>query len=690
MSHEQYRYAYVDGLKGLAIAFVVIFHLWPDVFPCCYYGVEIFFVISGYLIFSNLSRRKGGIRESGKFFCRRISRIMPPLVVVTMATLIAGSFLLNYESLESLSRMSRYTVLGAANVHLNKLAADYFARDLSTGALTHMWYVAVIMQIYLMIALGNTVCRRLPRKWLLFGLATIGVISFFCCYGKSIIDLLKALGMPVDVHVEAPGYFDTVPRIWEVLGGACVLMLPAVSKKWIANILSALGIAAVIVPPLLLQNNSLLMLPIVVCGTMLSIRYLPASSLERLFSNKLMATFGTLSYSIFLIHLPVFVLYKSWFWEIAGWHYAAMLLLTLFLSWLCWRFVEARKISWKLWVPIWLLVLALGQFIQKTDGLSKLSDKKPAAILPSYKDWRVVRNAKVMKGYDKEALPRGEGVFDLMVQKNAAGSKSAYFLYMGKATSHPNVLMMGDSHAQAIYAGMDHVFKRNGLSGVFITSTLSPFWNKEVEELVPGSTYYCDRQKMVALQKWLQEHTEIQFILVAQYWNFRIKSTKYDWDKMPTDNSAEAMLAALREFCLNMQALNKKVIMLAPCPDFIINPATYLGWLNQRGRNPEQNMTPLQCSRSEYEYRHADVLKMLHILESERLCSVLRLQEVPAGSGFFSAYENGMLLYGDKDHFSVPGSIRYINTIQHQLLELLQPVKPGPTHQAHIRRADST
>ena len=120
----------ITSLRGLAIILIILFHLNPEHFPYGYFGVEVFLVISGYLLMKSLQKQQMQIRL-GEFARKKVLRLFTPVAVIVPLTLLAGMFFLDYTDLATASSTGGYTLIGAANRFLAVIQSDYFAQDSS-------------------------------------------------------------------------------------------------------------------------------------------------------------------------------------------------------------------------------------------------------------------------------------------------------------------------------------------------------------------------------------------------------------------------------------------------------------------------------------------------------------------------------------------------------------------------------
>ena len=215
----------ITSLRGLAIILIILFHLNPEHFPYGYFGVEVFLVISGYLLMKSLQKQQMQIRL-GEFARKKVLRLFTPVAVIVPLTLLAGMFFLDYTDLATASSTGGYTLIGAANRFLAVIQSDYFAQDSSGNPFLHMWYLAVTAQIYLLFAGGCVLYRYLPKRAAasLFWIAGIG--SFLWAYSYPIHNLLQEIGLPVWEQVRPTSHYMTLPRLWEVCAGILLAIYP--------------------------------------------------------------------------------------------------------------------------------------------------------------------------------------------------------------------------------------------------------------------------------------------------------------------------------------------------------------------------------------------------------------------------------------------------------------------------------
>ena len=321
----------IDGLRAFAVIAVIINHFNKDLLPSGYLGVDIFFVISGYVITSSLANHRS--ESFGDFFlgfyARRVKRLVPALVVFVLITSVLIC-LFNPDPGVSLG-VGRRALLGISNINLYRASTDYFATSTELNPFTHTWSLGVEEQFYLLFPLliwfsdFGRVASHGARNllWVTLTLSIASLIAFIYLY-------------PVN---QPAAYFLMPPRIWE-LGAGCVLFLallrPGHALKrmegWTPSLIAAALVIAMFMPLSLAVPTTIAVVLLTVC---LLICLRPGKSGYDLFAQKKITYIGLLSYSLYL-----------WYWGI------------LCIS--CWT-IGIHWWSWPFQVAV-MLLLAIGSY----------------------------------------------------------------------------------------------------------------------------------------------------------------------------------------------------------------------------------------------------------------------------------------------------------------------------------------
>lgn len=228
----------IDGLRAIAVMAVVLHHLSADWVPGGFIGVDVFFVISGYLITRIISREiADGTFTFSRFYERRIRRLFPALFTVLAFVLVAGWFVLLPSDYLATLRASAATLLFSANVLFWHVQTDYFAADAKLNPLLHMWSLGVEEQFYLLFPVVVLMIHRWMPRWLL--------PAMLAGFGLSL-----ALSIVFTPSSFVASYFLLPTRAWEMLAGGLLAVIPLRkpgSRYW-RELLALAAMLAILIP----------------------------------------------------------------------------------------------------------------------------------------------------------------------------------------------------------------------------------------------------------------------------------------------------------------------------------------------------------------------------------------------------------------------------------------------------------
>jgi len=318
----------VDGLRAYAVMAVLLYHLGFTIFRGGFVGVDIFFVISGFVITRMIRQQvEAGEFTFSNFYYRRIKRLLPAFAMVLVATTIASAFLLAPDDLSDFASSAEWTLISASNVFF-WLNSGYFDAASSTRPLLHTWSIAVEEQFYLIWPAAIVLTMKLKPKAVLYVVGIVGVVSLIACE--------FVLSRDSDA-----AFYLTPFRMFEFAIGAALVW---VSTKRFAEIACLIGLAVTAYSVHYYQAEMRFpgwsaVLPCI--GTALVIYGGEARYAGYLFRNPVAVWLGRISYSIYLIHWPLIVLYGYWkFYPITGWEKVGLAIATIILASLSYVVVE--------------------------------------------------------------------------------------------------------------------------------------------------------------------------------------------------------------------------------------------------------------------------------------------------------------------------------------------------------------
>lgn len=448
-THSYWR-SDITGLRALAVLPVLIFHAWPDLLPGGFVGVDVFFVISGYLISGILFRQLQRTRriDFADFYAKRIRRIIPNLLCVLLFTAAVGWFYLAPGEYRDLGRQIYSSTFFYQNFRLLKDLGDYFAADASVQPLLHLWSLAIEEQFYIVFPLLCALVWKLRAN-----VQALGGVVLLVTFGSLVACLL--------VEDQAFRFYFPLTRFWE-LGVGIVLSYaqhfgiwrPETQSELKRNALSLLGGALLILSLFFVREKNFpgveALLPTL--GALFILSASPKALFNRFLALKPVVFIGLISYSLYLWHWPLIAYANIMEPQHEQWVPGVLLIVAFFLSVLSYRYVETpfrtiRAPRDKRIAVVGLLVGLLvatgfGQWLRQTEGVRQRNSDFLQQIETFKQDWpdrRVLHNVKF-------------------------GEAS---VLMNRKKGFPEILFVGDSHvAQYIPRILKEAEERNMTVGI--------------------------------------------------------------------------------------------------------------------------------------------------------------------------------------------------------------------------------
>ena len=448
----------IDGLRALAVIAVILFHA-KIALSGGYVGVDIFFVISGYLITSLIVK---DLQEDSftftAFWERRIRRIVPAMSVVVIGVLVAGWFLLLPEDYVALGRSAMALAVLVANIYFWRNTSGYFARG-EEMPLLHTWSLAVEEQFYLIMPLFLVITFRLaaPQGRLLL---PVVIASMFGSLAASVYAVAAFPGA---------AFYFLPSRAWELLLGSILALIPA---RWIPGnrlareTITYAGLACIVAACLFYTEATPFpgLAALVPCSGTAAIIWantlgsggMSLTSAGALLASRPFVFVGLISYSLYLWHWPLLVFGNYWsLWPLSSTNRLGLLAIAFLLAILSWRFVEtpirsrvvfpARSSLFSFAALNLLAVFAFAGFVVFARGYPpRLPDQ---ALLYAEAEGDQARR------YNRKT-------------KDIRGNTLPHF---GATDQNPSVLLWGDSQAYCLLPAFDVLGKDLNVAGVAVT-----------------------------------------------------------------------------------------------------------------------------------------------------------------------------------------------------------------------------
>ncbi len=654
----------IDGLRALAILSVVLYHSGLVRLSGGFTGVDIFFVISGYLIGGHIwTEMRTGTFSYKRFYQRRAKRILPALYAVIVFTLSAGLLLLSPRDLEQLSRSAVAATLSASNI-LFWGTANYFAGSSERNPLLMTWSLGVEEQFYLAVPLLMAVVARMRSRWVLAAIAAGSLGSFVFAgvmaghHPMATFYLLPAraweLGAGVALAVyETTRQRKTASRLWIAIGGVVAL---------------GLMIAAIVAHRVELTASAWAVLP-AVAGAALAIA-VPGSWINRrLLSTPPLRFVGKISYSWYLWHWPLLALMHILCGgAIPAVREAETVALSFALAAVSYFLIEqpfrrstqpaARMLARYAVASAILLAVCAGVWSshgapQRFPALARMEDPGEA-----------LRSDPCLAGLNRDAPNLSPACYD-----TAAG--------------RPLVALWGDSHSAAIAPGLRAVAQTQGYGFAQLGKASCPPLTGATHFIprIPTLAEGCLRFNDAVLAK-IRADSRIRVVILSAVWSAPFYR---DWENgwltadlahaqpAPTTQETNALfVASLRATMQSLQSSGKQVMVLEDVPEFTIDPV----WRVESARIPARRrliswLGIANASDSGFASAEDDPNIPLanSLLEQAAAQSkgalLVDLKPALCGNSGQCAYRDGdRLLYVDGSHLSRDGALYAVRSLR--------------------------
>lgn len=618
----------IQVLRGLAVAFVVLEHLAIPGFSYGYLGVDIFFVISGFLITSIVSKGlERGNFSFKEFYLRRAKRLLPASFVTILATIVAAKFFLPPMQIESLKQQ----VLGALTFTTNFVLlsqADYFDIESATKPLLHMWSLAVEEQFYFIIP--ALLAFSPARHWKKI-LIVLAIASFVGCLYLSLSN-------------QSAAFYLLPTRAWELLVGSIASMLvnngivKALTLKFALPAFAVLLISPFVNSGLPHPGLDAVIVCFATAVVLLANHGLLNSQRRMLFINKL----GDYSYSLYLVHWPIIALANASI-ETESFAVKVLLLAASLVSAIAlYRFVEDpfRKMSYGfkpslvIFPAITVVLVGASQFFLV--GMS--AEKVNEIFAPNF-------------GLDRSC--------GLPVYRDTEKCRTS---------RDPKIFVWGDSFAMHNIPGLSQSQKINVRQAT--RSACAPFLNaapNTKRSNFEEQARLCVGFNASVLNFIAETPSITTVVLAASYWQYTQSTYETisfgDSGVMQVSTSTpERAKKDMRAVVEKLKSLGKEVIIIAPPPPL---DRTLFSCVQNEVAKPSAYNQAGKCllARPVFERNHKNVIDLMKYAEHSLGAKVVYLSDFLCDEKSCKTFMDGVPIYRDSGHLSTVGSIKLYEKI---------------------------
>lgn len=646
---------FIDGLRALSVLAVVIYHLNEQWLPGGFAGVDVFFVISGYVVTGSLHNSSGDFNDClYQFYTRRFLRIFPPLIgMIVVTSLLVALFTINGYMSRGLAESGLYSILGLSNLYFAHLKADYFGPMLGFNPFTHTWSLGVEEQFYLLFPLFFLLIRKYyPASKKILG-------ALFAFFGFSLLAAILAYAF----NLQAQSFYHPLTRFWEILSGAILFLYhqqagtkQSFGFKTIFVLTTGLFALFVLAKPLAFPFPQGL---IVVCITALLIHVLKTSQSpikSQFFENVGLIFIGKISYSLYLWHWPIIVLFK---WTIgldSAWKYLSCTGLTVGFALLSYYFLEKnlrhhpifRNLKSKsIFVACVLVIVGLSwtttSFIFKKQNVLALS-----STIKQNKEW--------FEHHDFSHETTHPNDCQKSRKTNLKLKSHPFVKYQGvNCESEPKkkIFFLGDSHAGAYKSLIQTLASDFNYTTYLFTqfdctpfSFQAPFVNQsDCSKKVLEAIDYISKE-MAAGDTLILPSLKLNRF--SHLWELYID--KVEPEIKPIDQ--EQLLTAREEFLLLMQPLIQKgiqIVIEAPKPLLYAPPYRCVDWFT---RTNSICQFGLEVNRDYLLQYRSQILASINALKVESAVRIWDPFPLLCPGITCSAFQGNQVLFSDGDHIT--------------------------------------
>ena len=628
----------IDGLRAIAVIGVVLFHAGLGV-SGGFVGVDVFFVISGFLITSLILRDLNrGSFSIVDFWERRARRIFPALIVVVIATLIVGFFLMLPFGYQVLGQSAVALTFFASNIQFWR-TSGYFDPLAEENPLLHTWSLSVEEQFYLIVPLLLCLIFMLRLQRRLGVLLGVGVVA----------SLLVSVYW-VD-HDPKGGFYLLPSRAWELGAGSLLVFARPIHNTGFRMLMGCLGMVCILYAFFFYDAHTpfpglAAIVPVVGTGLLIWAGVTKEESgklhgVNQLLASKVLVGIGLLSYSFYLWHWPFFAFHRYLFSQPPAVPLAiGYIVIALLISLASLKYIErpfrerkwaqSRKKVFLFTSIVSLLVMATGLSLWQTRGMPSRLPSGVAAF---------------------DAVQGDENFADFAVSE----SQDEIFKHLGAKNKSCRIMVWGDSHAVVLLQMIHEICEQKHLSALAATAGRNApviDWSEADRSSSEHARKVDFADTVMARIQELSESGELEHVVLAFRWSYYIDTPyRNPDDPLPAVGFPDALIATIH----TLQELGLKVSVLLEVPIFEMHVPKAVALHHWRG-------WPLpHLSKQQHEQRQQSYEPLMQRLQTE----TPNVNLIDASPSLMSEKDDvefldnkGVLLYRDEHHLTKTGTMR--------------------------------
>ena len=649
----------LDGIRGIAVTLVLLFHIWPEYFSFGYVGVDIFFVLSGFLItqiiYTKLEQNNFSFKE---FYRNRIRRIFPALLLVLSAALIVGYLFMFPMELKELGKHVMSTSFFYENFRLIS-EIGYWDEAAVLKPLLHTWSLAIEEQFYIFWPL---------MLWLLYRTRVNQVLTLF---------MLSLFLFLIPLIFEIDRFYHTFSRVWELSFGGLAFII-FYKYKNINELLDRYKVLiylaffiSILISYKNTSFNTFKTFIVVFSSSLLILSLADGKSKKTIFSNKILVFIGLISYPLYLWHYLLISFTHIFGYELNQILGISIIFVSLLLSYFTYRFIEYYARSKNSFIFAYSLIIMivcigfLGNYIYKKDGFPHRSHLK---------------NEKYE--YFEKQLTRLSAKNDLGISllTKILGYQpiNDYIKSTSDDINKKFILITGDSHAHTSYPGFAKEFKKYGYETILLANSSCPPYYKGAMGKNINDLNKC-KEKINTIYRLINSNKIIlkKVILTTRMaYMYDMGFGKVDGGGKPFNNHFES-------YYVNQHNYDQKQKFF----EAIVNTFSYFE--KERVKfyylmdNPELGFSPKSClprplglptpacriTLDTYLKRAGEYREFIYKISTKyRNISILDPKNLFCDDKYCYAIRYGKLMYADDDHHSVDGSILQAKFFIHKII----------------------